>query len=105
MSMAAESIFEWTCSQLEEGCSLDRLEARGTVRLALKEAGLDAKSVSPTEMATVFRKLMPRELETRGIESVAGLCENIAVSVEGIEAGPSATTSPEDVFARLGGQA
>ncbi len=101
--MAIESIFDWTCAQLEEGCTLDRLEARGTVRLALKEAGLDPKTVGPIEMATVFRKLMPSELETRGIAGVAGLCEQIAAGVEGREGGAARGNSPEDVFARLGG--
>ena len=103
--MSTESIFDWSCDKLENGCSLDRLEARGTVRLALKEAGLDAKTVGPIEMATVFRKLMPRELETRGIEGVSGLCEDIAASVELLDGSGAAANSPESVFARLGGQA
>ena len=37
--------FDWVCAQLEERSSLDRLEARGTVRLALKQAGLEPRHV------------------------------------------------------------
>ena len=49
-SMPDSAAFEWTCNELEERCSLDRLEARGTVRLALKQAGLEARSVTPEQM-------------------------------------------------------
>ena len=44
--MANSTAFEWLCEQLETHTSLDRLEARGTVRLTLKEAGLEASRVS-----------------------------------------------------------
>jgi hypothetical protein len=66
--MAAESAaFDRTCEELEERTDLDRLEARGTVRIALKGAGLDGASVDPAQMAIVLRKVLPSELETRGI--------------------------------------
>ena len=39
--MSAVSVFDHVCDGVERGTSLDRLQSRGTVRLALKEAGLE----------------------------------------------------------------
>ena len=39
--MSAGEAFEWLCAELERSTALDRLEARGTVRLTLREAGFE----------------------------------------------------------------
>ncbi|MCG8590301.1 MAG: hypothetical protein MJE66_13500 [Proteobacteria bacterium] len=99
--MAGSVSFDWVCEQLEQATSLDRLEARGTVRLALKQAGLEAKSVSAGEMKVVLEKVLPGELTSRGIDE-AGLCSRLAGAVMELEDdGP--VESPEAVFKRLGG--
>lgn len=99
----AGDAFEWTCEQLEATTDLNRLEARGTVRLALKSAGFDARHVSGREMAAVLRRLMPGELATRGVSSADVVCERLALGAEALGAetdgGPE---SPEAIFARLG---
>ena len=77
--MADATAFQRVCGELEAGTGLSTLEARGTVRLALKQAGFDAKSVNPQQMSVVVRKLLPGELSLRGIEGSEGLCERIAV--------------------------
>ena len=99
----AGSAFEWTCEQLEAATDLNRLEARGTVRIALKSAGFDARHVSGPEMAAVLRRVMPEELTSRAVGSADAVCERLAVGAEalGLEAGEGAE-SPEAIFARLG---
>ena len=47
--MADSPAFDCVCEKLEEAPPRDRLQARGTVRLALKQAGLDARSVTPDQ--------------------------------------------------------
>jgi len=96
--------FSYACEELERVTSLDRLEARGTVRLALKQAGLEASSVTPHQMGVVLGELMPTELASRGIDDAAGVCAGIR---SGLHALPqeAATDAPEAVFARLGGAA
>jgi hypothetical protein len=96
--------FSYACEELERATSLDRLEARGTVRLALKQAGLEASSVSPLQMGVVLGELMPAELASRGIDDAVGVCAAIR---GGIDALPeeAAADAPEAVFARLGGSA
>jgi hypothetical protein len=100
--MADSPAFEVACEVLERDTSLDRLEARGTVRLALKAAGLDARSVAADQMAVVAANLLPRELQSRGVEGVDRVCAGLRTRLEGLApAGGSET--PEAVFARLGG--
>ena len=60
--MPNSAAFEWTCQEIEGVTSLDTLEARGTVRLALKEAGLDARSASPHQIAVVVERILASEL-------------------------------------------
>jgi len=99
--MSDSRAFSFTCEELERSTSLDRIEARGTVRIALKEAGLEASSVSPHQMRVVLKELMSAALEKRGVEGAAGLCSAIANGLASlpVDAAPDA---PESVFARLG---
>jgi hypothetical protein len=101
--MAESKAFQYVCEDLENRTSLDRLAARGTVRLALKEAGLDPASVTPIQMAVVLRQVMPRELQSRGIADAEKVCDAIRTGVQTLPAEASAD-SPDAVFARLGGQ-
>ena len=80
--MADSPVFDHACDQLQSHTDLDRLEARGTLRLALKDSGLDASSVDGAQMAVVLRRVMPSELERRGIADASSICEAIAGSVE-----------------------
>lgn len=101
--MADSPCFERVCEVVERETSLDRLEARGTVRLTLKAAGLDPCQVTPEQMRVVIEKVLPAELESRGIENPDGVCAVLRRGLATVEAAPNVAGSPEDVFARLGG--
>jgi hypothetical protein len=104
--MADAAAFDWTCTRLEEETSLDRLEARGTVRLALKSAGLEARVVTPDQMRVVLEKVMASELSARGIADAEALCSGLAsdLTSEGASmASEGASETPDAVFSRLGG--
>jgi hypothetical protein len=98
----ADSIFDQMATALEDRTSLDRLAARGTLRLALKQAGLDAATVTFDQLRVVLEKVLPAELEALGIEAPTELCERLAADHAGLESamGP-AVDSPEAVFTRL----
>ena len=100
--MSDSAAFELTCEVLERGTSLGRLEARGTVRLALKAAGLDSRSVTPHQMRVVADGLLPGELKARGIGNGDGICAALKQQLGGVAAA-SVTETPEAVFARLAG--
>ena len=101
--MADSAAFELVCQRLEQSTSLDRLEARGTVRLTLRAAGLEARDVSPDQMRVVVEKLLPQELTARGIAEANALCRHILGDLAEIVATPGEAASPEAIFRRLGG--
>jgi hypothetical protein len=100
--MAESAVFEAACSCLEQEGSLDRLAARGTIRLTLKQAGLEPKTVTARQLDVVLKKLLPAELTSRGIPAPDELCARISKALEGIDSG-ARSDSPEAIFARLAG--
>jgi hypothetical protein len=99
----SESLFEFVADTLLEKSDLENLEARGTIRLALKSSGLTAREVTPEQMAVIITQVMPRELRVRGVENPEAVCEALSQAVKGFNPGDgdSESTSPEDVFRRL----
>ncbi|MCG8590820.1 MAG: hypothetical protein MJE66_16130 [Proteobacteria bacterium] len=102
--MKSNAVFEAVCGELEARTSLDRLEARGTVRLALKGAGLEPGSVTADQMAVVLERVLPGELSQRGIDQADAVCAALRTALPSAPA-DEAGDSPEAVFARLGGEA
>jgi hypothetical protein len=102
------AIFDFVCEALERNTTLDKLEARGTVRLALRQAGLEAASVDATQMAVLLKRVMPGELRARGVEEPDRVCDGLIGELKhfrlggGGEAAPAAD-SPETIFRRLAG--
>lgn len=101
--MADSPAFDWVCSELERRTTLDRLEARGTVRLALKQAGLESRSVTAEQVQVVIQKVLPAELRSRGVEGDASVCEALAAGVLSVHPTNAQHESPDEVFRRLGG--
>ena len=100
--MAGTTAFETACACLEQSTSLTSLEARGTIRLALKAAGFDAKTAGARALAAVVQRVLPAELRSRRIADPDAICAKIALALEGVAAEPVSDTA-EAVFARLGG--
>jgi hypothetical protein len=99
-------LFDHAAEQLERATELDRLETRGTLRLALKQAGLETKKLTLQQLDVVFEKVMPGELETRGIDSAATTCRTVMAEItrSAGSAGAPPTGSVDEVFRRLGGE-
>ncbi len=96
-------LFDFVAERLEHHTSLDRLEARGTLRIALKFAGLTAKSVTAGPLCVVFEKVMPEELKLRGVSNTVAACsaviDDLMNSPAPSEAAPA--TDPDAIFHRL----
>ncbi len=101
----ATDLFDLAAEKLEESTDMDRLAARGTLRIALKEAGLDPHKLTVPQLRAVFEKLMPKELEARGVSNATAACQavmdEITRSADASDIASSA--SPDDIFKRLGG--
>ncbi len=104
--MSESAVFERACEELEQATGFDSLSTRGTVRLALKSAGLDAKEVTGAQMIVVLKRVLPAELKARGVKGGEEVCSTIASRIAGMAAAAAATpgSSVEDVFRRLGGR-
>ena len=100
--MAAD-LFDFAAERLEHHTSLDHVEARGTLRIALKIAGLTAKSVTAGQLCVVFEKVMPAELEKRGMSNTTSVCSAVIDDFVNSPALPdmASSTTADDVFARL----
>jgi hypothetical protein len=100
----ATDLFDIAAERLEHHTDFNRLEARGTLRIAVKEAGLKAQNLTLPELEAVLEKVMPGELKRRRVEDAVAIC-NIVMGEVARVAGPGSATSSssaDDVFRRLG---
>jgi hypothetical protein len=102
--MAAD-LFDFAAERLEHHASLDRLEARGTLRLALKAAGLEPRKLTGAQLQVVFEKLMPGELDSRGVSNVRDVCTAVLADLAnaGGDAADASAANPDEIFRRLAG--
>ena len=99
--MADSSAFEAACTCLEQSGSLDRLSARGTIRLMLKEAGLEPKTVTPRELEVVVTKMLRTELVARNVTAPDALCAQMVKTLQALGGAAKGGDTPEAIFARL----
>jgi len=102
--MADSPVFALACEELERLTSLERLAARGTVRIALKKAGLDVASVDATQMTVVLRRVLPAELRSRGVEEAEQVCEALAAALaeRRFEVAPDRASRAAETIERFG---
>jgi hypothetical protein len=96
-------LFDAVGEVLQARAGLDALAARGTLRIALKNAGLDAKSVTPAQMKVVIERVLPRELESRGVRDAGAVLAALGDVVNAAQSagGAAGAAAPEDVFRRI----
>ncbi len=101
--MADSPTFEWLCRELEGATPFSQIEARGTVRIALKKSGLTSSTATPAQMQVVVKRVLPDELRRRGCEDGQAICDGLAARLKSQHFEDAAEVdSPEEVFARLG---
>ena len=99
----ASELFELAADRLEEQTDLDRLEARGTLRIALKKAGVDPEGCTFAELEAVFARVMPSELAERGTTDGAAVCDLVLKSLPRDLSGTDgdAAASRDEIMRRL----
>jgi hypothetical protein len=98
----ATTPFDWLADKLSAATALSALEARGTLRLALKAAGLDPHTAAADALRVVVQRVLAGELRARGVEGADTLCERLAGELESARFAAPTAESAEAVFARLG---
>lgn len=100
----SDDLFSFVAEQLERCTPLDRLESRGTLRLVLKESGLEPKTVTQKQFCVILDSVAPNELESRGVAEAAAIC---AALIEKIRAEPAdrweVARDVDGIFDRLAG--
>lgn len=100
--MPESPAFERAAEELEKLSGLERLAARGTLRLALKNVGLDPKTSTKLQVTAIVEKLLPQELASCGIADAAAVCAKVSSALADVEdAGPG--RSAIEIFERLSG--
>jgi len=101
--MSSSAVFEWACGLLETSSGMNRLQARGTLRLVLSSAGLDTATLTGRQMRVVAAKLLAKELRARAIANPEAICEALTHIPADVEAAAGLLhQTPEDIFKRLG---
>jgi hypothetical protein len=98
------SLFDWVAQALEAETSLGRLEARGTLRRALKDAGLVPERATRRQMEVVLGAVAPRHLDACAVAGAEAVCARVqaALRTAAVLEDASGAESPEEVFGRLG---
>ena len=101
----ATDLFDLAAERLEHHTSLDLLQARGTLRLALKAAGLQPAGLTMDQLRVAFERVLPGELETRGVGDAASVCGAVVddVACSPVAGAGAESANVDEVFRRLGG--
>jgi hypothetical protein len=99
--VAGSTAFEVICGELSSAEGMDRWTARGTLQLALMDAGLEAATVSAAQLEIVVERLLPRQLQSHGGVNVEALCTRLRDKLASLPAG-NAESSADEVFSRIG---
>jgi hypothetical protein len=100
----ADDLFSFVADHLEQCTPLDRLESRGTLRLVLKESGIEPKTVTLKQLCVILKSVAPAELESRGVAEAPAICTAL---IEKIQAEPAdrweSSRDVDGIFDRLAG--
>ena len=100
----SDDLFSFVADHIEQCTPLDRLESRGTLRIVLKDSGLDPKTVTQKQFCVVLESVAPGELESRGVAEARAICTAL---IEMIQSEPvdrwEDSHNVDKIFDRLAG--
>ncbi len=96
------SVFDLAAEELERHTNWGQLATRGTLRIALKAGGLKPETLTPFQLRVVIKKVLPRELEIRGIEDPLPVCAAVIEAVRNVDT-RKIPSDPDEIFRRLAG--
>lgn len=95
------ALFDQVANRLAELTRMSDAEARGTLRLTLKEAGLRPDLITPAKMLLVAERVLPRQLQARNVVDPTGIGRRLASYVAELPVTETPRVSPADFLARL----
>lgn len=100
--MSTSPVFEWLATEMAARTHQDALQSRGTLRLALHNAGIEVRSFSKDEAFVVIGRLLPGELKLRGFSNAQAICAQLEAALRVMTFARTGHESAEAAFARLG---
>jgi hypothetical protein len=95
--MSTSAVFDWLCAEIGTLTGFDTLKSRGTLRLALQGAGLEPRTLTKAQAEVVIARVLPRELELRGIANADTRCVHLSTALRLMS---FAQTGPESAGGR-----
>lgn len=96
------SLFDAAAACLAEHAELSPAEARGTLRLVLRSAGLRPSLLTRAKLTIVLERILPRRLPGHDLASATHICTALVDDLARLPEGDGAAT-PESLFNRLNG--
>jgi hypothetical protein len=95
-------VFDFTAEVLSDRTGLEPPEARGMLRVMLRDAGLDPEIITKGQMEVVVSKLLMARLEKAREPNPADICDRLTHQLKLQTFEESEGHAPEDIFSRLG---
>jgi hypothetical protein len=99
--MSDSPIFEFVCEHVESEAKLSRLEARGTVRLLLKEVGLDAQQVTKGAAMLAVDRFLEQALRVRRVVDPASVKARVLQALRDSSLEGPDDEDPAAIFGRI----
>ena len=99
--MADSPAFDLVADELAQATDLARMEARGALRIVLKQALFDSRSVSVAQMELVVERLLPEHLRCYGVPDADAVCAALAQRLKQHSPAAGAPQTPDEIFSRL----
>lgn len=101
MTDAMASAFELAARCLSQSTGMSETEARGTLRFAMKDAGLRIELLTPAKARVLLQRVVPRHLTARGQTDAQAACDAAAAALAAQEAVRPSVPAPDEVFRRV----
>jgi hypothetical protein len=97
---AAPQLFDAAADGLAALTTLSVAEARGTLRLICRDAGLRTDLVTLPKLRVLLPRVLPRELSARGVAGAEAACSALLAQLERAQVAPAAA-DPAELFLRI----
>ncbi len=101
--MGDSPIFEMVVMRLMQQSGLSDQHCRQTVRVALRDAGLDPMTVTSRQMRVVCKKVLGHHLDLQNIDpkDAESICADLSDLLSSSDLPAPSQQSPESIFYRL----
>ena len=99
--MSDSAIFDFVCEQVESHASLSRLEARGTVRLLVKDVGLDSQLLGKGAAMLAVERFLEPTLRVRRVANPEQVKAQVLRALRDSTLDDPDADDPASIFGRI----